>query len=70
MCYDLSVLKTRSESSHVDALERRLEGIDDKSISSITNCVDILATPHESREGGRMQQPLQSASHLSGISGY
>lgn len=70
MCYDLSVLKTRSEGSHVDALERRLEGVDDKSISSITNCVDILETPYEFRGGERMQQPSQSASHLSGISGY
>ena len=36
------MLKTRSKGSHVDALERRLECVDDKSIGSITNCMDIL----------------------------
>ena len=39
---NLSVFKARSERSHVDTLERRLECIDDKSIRSITNCMDIL----------------------------
>jgi hypothetical protein len=39
---DLSMFKTRSERSHVDTFERRLECIDDKSICSITNSMDIL----------------------------
>jgi hypothetical protein len=39
---DLSMFKTRSERSHVDTFERRLECIDDKSICSITNCMNIL----------------------------
>jgi hypothetical protein len=39
---DLSMFKTRSECSHIDTFERRLECIDDESICSITNCMDIL----------------------------
>ena len=39
---DLSMFKTGSERSHVDTFERRLECVDDKSICSITNCMDIL----------------------------
>lgn len=45
------MLKTRSKGSHVDALERRLECVDDKSIGSITNCMDVLETVHEFWEG-------------------
>ena len=44
---DLSVLKTRSERSHVDTFESRLECVDDKSICSITNCMDILERVHD-----------------------
>jgi hypothetical protein len=44
---DLSVFKARSERSHVNSFERRLECIDDKSICSITNCMDILERVHD-----------------------
>jgi hypothetical protein len=39
---DLSVFQTGSERSYVNTFERRLECVDDKSICSITNCMDIL----------------------------
>jgi len=54
VCYDLGMLKTRSEGSHVDTLKCRLECVDDKSICSITNCMDILETAHDFWREGKM----------------
>jgi len=48
------MLKTGSEGSHVDAFESRLECIEDKSICSITNGMDILETAHDFGGKGKM----------------
>jgi hypothetical protein len=47
MPYDLGMLKTRSEGGHIDTFKRRLECIEDKSVCSVTNRMDILETAHD-----------------------
>jgi len=41
------MLETGSEGSNIDAFESRLECIEDKSICSITNGMDILETAYD-----------------------
>jgi len=67
---DLGMFKTRSEGSYVDAIERRLECVNDKSICSITDCMDILEMRCNSRGTGETLAFLLSASRLLRISGY
>lgn len=50
---DLCMFETGPEGSHVNALERRLECIDNKGICSITDGVDILITAPEYRKWER-----------------
>ena len=44
---NLCMFESRPEGSHVNALERRLECIDDKGICSVADGMDILKTALE-----------------------